>query len=84
MGTGAMVPVHARLREIRSPTLVVAGALDAKFSRLAETMVAALPNGELLIVAGAGHAVHVEQPLELAARLSRFLDRVEPEVVRGS
>ena len=49
-----------RARDARS-TLVV-GERDAKFRAIAERMAAALPTARLLVVAGAGHAAHLEAP----------------------
>ena len=68
MGTGAMTPVWDRLGELTMPATVVVGERDAKFRALGEQLVAGLPDAELVVVAGAGHAVHLEAP-EAVARL---------------
>lgn len=69
MGTGAMTPVWDRLHALTMPTVVVVGERDAKFRALGERLVDALPHGELLVAAGAGHAVHLEAPEAVAAAL---------------
>ena len=50
------------------PTLLIAGALDAKFTAQAQAMAAALPQARAEIVPNAGHNVHLEQP-DLYSRL---------------
>ena len=44
------------------PVTLIAGERDAKFRAIAERMAAALPDATLHVVAGAGHAVQLEQP----------------------
>lgn len=62
MGTGSMAPLHHQLPALTMPALVIAGGLDAKYSSTAQDMAAAMPRAELVIVPGAGHNVHLEQP----------------------
>jgi 2-succinyl-6-hydroxy-2,4-cyclohexadiene-1-carboxylate synthase len=74
LGAGAQAPLWDRLAGLRCPTLLVAGALDAKFAALAAEMAAAIgPAAHLELVPGAGHAVHLERPAEVAALLDGFL-----------
>jgi 2-succinyl-6-hydroxy-2,4-cyclohexadiene-1-carboxylate synthase len=74
LGTGAQEPLWDRLGGLRPPVLLVAGELDPKFTGLAREMAAAIgPSAQVAIVAGAGHAVHLERPAELAALVERFL-----------
>lgn len=70
-GTGTQEPLWDRLRTLTVPTLVVAGALDAKFVDLGRRLTDAIPDAELAVVDGAGHTVHLEQP-------DAFLDVVLP------
>ena len=62
-GTGVQEPAWDRLHRLDMPVLVVAGALDEKFStlggRLRESIGA---NATFATVPGAGHAAHLEQP----------------------
>lgn len=71
MGTGAMEPVWDRLGELAMPATVLVGERDAKFRALGERLAAALPGAELEVVAGAGHAVHLERPDTVARALLR-------------
>jgi 2-succinyl-6-hydroxy-2,4-cyclohexadiene-1-carboxylate synthase len=72
-GAGAEPSVLEQLSALAMPTLVVAGALDAKYVALAHQMAAAIPQAQLAIVPDAGHAVHLERPAELAVLVGRFL-----------
>ena len=74
LGAGAQAPLWDRLAGLRCPTLLVAGARDAKFAALAAEMAAAIgPAAHRALVPGAGHAAHLERPAELAALLDGFL-----------
>jgi 2-succinyl-6-hydroxy-2,4-cyclohexadiene-1-carboxylate synthase len=74
LGAGAQAPLWDRLAGLRCPTLLVAGALDGKFAALAAEMAAAIGlAARRALVPGAGHAVHLERPAELAALLDGFL-----------
>jgi 2-succinyl-6-hydroxy-2,4-cyclohexadiene-1-carboxylate synthase len=74
LGAGVQAPLWDRLAGLRCPTLLVAGALDAKFAALGAAMAAAIgPAAHLELVPGAGHAAHLERPTEVAALLDRFL-----------
>jgi 2-succinyl-6-hydroxy-2,4-cyclohexadiene-1-carboxylate synthase len=76
-GTGAQEPLWDRLAEIELPVLAVAGEHDEAFAARAQEMVAAIgSNAEVAVVAGAGHAAHVEAPEAFLAVVRPFLDRV--------
>jgi 2-succinyl-6-hydroxy-2,4-cyclohexadiene-1-carboxylate synthase len=69
MSTGIMEPLWSRLGELAMPVTLVAGEQDAKFREVAERMAEAIPAAELVVVEGAGHAVHLERPEALAEAL---------------
>jgi 2-succinyl-6-hydroxy-2,4-cyclohexadiene-1-carboxylate synthase len=71
MGTGAMAPLWERLPALTMPATVLAGAEDPKFVALAERLVAALADAELVVVEGAGHGLPREAPGAVVAALSR-------------
>ncbi len=62
VGTGVQPALHAQLAKLDIPTLLIAGAIDTKFTAIARNMATALPHAQLAIVPGAGHTVHLEQP----------------------
>lgn len=69
MGTGVMEPVWDRLGELTMPATVLVGDRDAKFRRIGERLAGGLPNGKLVVVEGAGHALHLERPDAVATAL---------------
>lgn len=59
------------------PALVLRGADSAMLpAPLAESMVAARSGARLVVVPGAGHWIHDDAPLAMAAAVAAFLDRV--------
>lgn len=75
LGTGTLPSLWNRLGELAIPVILIAGERDAKFTDLAVRMSAAIAGGELRIVPGAGHAVHLERPTQLAAIIAEPWDR---------
>jgi 2-succinyl-6-hydroxy-2,4-cyclohexadiene-1-carboxylate synthase len=73
LGSGEMSSLWSQLGELRMPVTVLAGARDAKYRALGESMVELLPDARLLVVAG-GHGLPLENPGAIAcAILSRPL-----------
>ena len=69
-GVGQQEDLWPRLGEVRAPTLVCAGAEDAKFAAIARAMAAAIgPGAGLALIEGAGHAAHLEAPAAFLAAL---------------
>ena len=73
MGAGRQESLWDRLAGLDVPTLLIAGALDAKYCALADEMLALLPNARAAIVPGAGHTVHLEQPQAFIQNVIEFL-----------
>jgi 2-succinyl-6-hydroxy-2,4-cyclohexadiene-1-carboxylate synthase len=69
VGTGALPSLWDRLGDLRIPVTVVAGERDEKFTAIADRMGAAIPGARVVIVPGAGHAVHLEAPGAVAAAI---------------
>ncbi len=72
-GAGAQVPVWDRLGDLEMPVLVVTGATDPRYQALGARLVAGVRDGTLVVVPGAGHAVHLEQPAVTAAIVRSWL-----------
>lgn len=69
--------VTDELHRIACPTLVVSAELDlVKPPRYGELIHERIPDSELVVVPGAGHAVVVEQPDAVNRIVADFLDRV--------
>jgi 2-succinyl-6-hydroxy-2,4-cyclohexadiene-1-carboxylate synthase len=62
IGTGVMEPLWERLPGLTMPATLLAGERDGKFVALGERLAAALPQAQLNVVTGAGHAVHLQEP----------------------
>ncbi|HEY2316813.1 MAG TPA: 2-succinyl-6-hydroxy-2,4-cyclohexadiene-1-carboxylate synthase [Solirubrobacteraceae bacterium] len=67
LGTGALPSLWERLGEIEVPVDLVVGERDAKFQAVAAEMAEGLPEAQVHVVPGAGHAVHLEAPAAVAA-----------------
>lgn len=81
-GAGAMTPLWGDLGTLAMPTLIVTGALDAKYDRLGRAMAGAMTGvaggARNVVVAGAGHAVLYEAPSALAGAVHAWLDEIAP------
>ncbi len=60
-GQGAMEPLHDRLAEITTPTLVIVGSDDPVRARAA-AVAAGIPGARMTVIEGAAHAPHLEAP----------------------
>jgi pimeloyl-ACP methyl ester carboxylesterase len=70
--------IEDRLPSIEQPTVVVHGGADGFIGRdWAERVTALLPNGRLVIVAGAPHAAHYTHPDVIARIVSELLIEAE-------
>ena len=72
-GTGVQEPLWDRLGEVAVPALVVTGADDTRFTALGRRLAGALPRAQVAVIPGAGHAVHLERPTEVAAAVRSWL-----------
>jgi 2-succinyl-6-hydroxy-2,4-cyclohexadiene-1-carboxylate synthase len=72
-GTGAQDNLWPRLAKLTMPVLVVAGALDTRYADIAWRMAKAIPNARLAVMAGAGHATHLEKPDQFVSLVEEFL-----------
>ena len=77
MGTGQQPSLWDDLAAIRQPTLLLAGASDAKYVGIACQMHARLPHARLQIVPEAGHAVHLEAPRAFEMQVMMFVHTVQ-------
>jgi 2-succinyl-6-hydroxy-2,4-cyclohexadiene-1-carboxylate synthase len=69
VGTGTLPSLWHRLGELRMPVDLVTGEQDIKFTAVARQMGALIPKARLSVIEQAGHAVHLEQPADLAMLL---------------
>jgi 2-succinyl-6-hydroxy-2,4-cyclohexadiene-1-carboxylate synthase len=76
-GTGTQTPLWDRLGEVRCPTLVLVGELDPKFTELGRRLTASIPDATMVVIAEAGHSVHLEQPERTADAICAFLPHAD-------
>lgn len=62
LGTGTLPSLWGRLGELERPVTLVVGERDQKFRGIAERMAELIGHADLHVVAGVGHAAHVEAP----------------------
>ena len=62
-GQGSMEPLVDRLRSVRCPTLIIAGALDTVGVERAVVVARRVPSVRMLILPERGHAPHREAPI---------------------
>ena len=78
MGTGSQpslwtaLPALA-LPALALPVLLVVGAADHKFRRIAADMRVLMPRAEVAVIPDAGHATHLEEPAVFSAAVLDFL-----------
>lgn len=72
MGTGAQASYWDRLTELDMPVLLVTGQQDVKFGAIAAEMSERLPDAVHKTIE-AGHAIHVEKPVEFATIVREYL-----------
>ncbi|GAA0500288.1 2-succinyl-6-hydroxy-2,4-cyclohexadiene-1-carboxy late synthase [Salinibacillus aidingensis] len=73
MGTGTQPSWWKELREVHAQTLLLTGALDAKFTSINHEMQERLPNAQHQIIKDAGHTIHVERPRIFGKIVSDFI-----------
>ncbi len=72
LGAGAMEPLWDRLGELRMPVALVTGRSDAKYDKLAVTMLERLRGDVVHIRLDGGHALPLEQPAVLGGFVASF------------
>ncbi len=74
LGSGTQEPLWDRLAEIRMPALLMAGENDSTYREVCRESARAMGGtSDFLVIEGAGHALHLEQPALAAREVARFL-----------
>ena len=79
LGTGSMPPLHHKLGGLAFPVLLIAGEADAKYRIIAEQLAGTIAGARAVVVASAGHAVHLDNPDGLAEVVLPFLQTTDEE-----
>lgn len=73
MGAGAQPNLWGQLPDITLPTGLIVGEHDDKFRLINQLMAEAIPRARLMIIPGAGHNTHLENPDAFCQALRTFL-----------
>ncbi|MHC1746000.1 MAG: 2-succinyl-6-hydroxy-2,4-cyclohexadiene-1-carboxylate synthase [Negativicutes bacterium] len=73
MGTGVQQSLWDRLEQLDIPTLLLVGKTDAKFRQIGVSMHEMMPNSTLQVIPDAGHAIHLERPVQFTNAVKNFL-----------
>lgn len=79
MGTGKQPSYWNHLANFTFPVLLITGALDEKFEKIAQEMQQLLPNSTHVSIQEAGHAVYLEQPNSFSSQLTYWLEDILKE-----
>lgn len=73
LGPGSLPSHWSDLSRCTMPTLLLAGQLDIRYVDIGRRMQEGMPDARLVVVAGAGHAVHMEAPSAWVSAVVAFL-----------
>jgi 2-succinyl-6-hydroxy-2,4-cyclohexadiene-1-carboxylate synthase len=73
-GQGALEPVWDRLGSLQMPVLALAGENDGTYRAAASRIASLAPRGAAGVIAGAGHAAHLERPDAVSEAILAFVD----------
>ena len=77
LSPGRQTSFWDQLNEIQCPTLVLAGALDDKYTAITEEAAARIEAARRVVIPEAGHNVHAERPAAFRDALGQFLSDTE-------
>ncbi len=76
LGSGFLALSSQQVRGVRVPTLLVSGARSpGLFHRLTEALAELLPNAEHVVIEGASHIMHEDNPIAYNREVRAFLSR---------
>lgn len=75
-GAGEGLPVLDQAAGLRTPVLIIAGALDTRYVELGRLLERTIPGSRLEPVENAGHAVYLEMPEAFATAVNKFLSTI--------
>jgi len=76
-GQGEMKNLWCALPEIKIPTLLLSGSLDAKYTAIQNEMETLFPNSIHKIIEDAGHNLHLEKPKVFVNLIREFLQTLK-------
>lgn len=73
IGTGSQPSNWERLQQLAMPVCLLTGSEDDKFIEIADEMEKLIPNACRAVIKDAGHAIHVEKPVQFATMVKNCL-----------
>lgn len=73
LGTGTQPAYWSRLSDLASPTLLITGEHDQKYTEIAHQMATLSSHIKVEVVSGAGHTVHLEKAAEFDQLVLNFI-----------
>lgn len=73
LGPGRLPSQWNKLPHLRCPLLFLAGGLDARYVEIAHSAVSVAPHATARVLPGAGHALPLECPQQVADEIERFV-----------
>lgn len=70
LGTGALPPLWEHIGELVMPLRLIVGERDGRFRGIALRLRELAPSADVVVVKGAGHAVHLENPKAVAEAIA--------------
>jgi len=83
MGAGAQSPLYDQLASLGNRTLLVVGDEDEKFKAIAANLASIMPDASVAILKDAGHAAHLEAPIEFGQVVCDFFAASRLECIRN-
>lgn len=80
MGTGAQPSWWGKLSSLFLPTLLLVGELDEKFVLINERMAKLIPNCKMEVIKEAGHALHIERPVDFNSIVKQYLITIKEDL----
>jgi 2-succinyl-6-hydroxy-2,4-cyclohexadiene-1-carboxylate synthase len=77
LGTGSQPSFWNDLTKVKLPILLLTGALDTRYTGIAEEMSERLPSATREVVPDVGHTVHLEHPRRWLQVVEAFLNRTD-------
>lgn len=74
-GTGRMPSLWNKIQTLSLPILLFAGENDEKYSAIAQQLQSKLLDAKTIIFPNCGHRAHLDQPHELALKVTHFLEQ---------
>lgn len=80
--TGVMPPLHDKLKNIHSKTILISGELDTKYTFINSKIVRGFHKAKHKVVKNSGHRTHLEEPKRFVEIVTNYLNQILPTQVK--